>query len=273
MGKIRVTAIGDEEAKKKKKQKREEKKKVHLSGMGGGQRVTMVGPTEAELEKLEEKTTESQEGKVEKKAKKVKFQKSKHSRSKKYQGLIVSIDKSKTYPINEALELLEKLQRKTFDETVELHLNTSDPKVSGQTTLPHGTGKKIRVAIASDNLITEIEVGKVNFDILLATPSMMPKLAKVAKVLGPRGLMPNPKNGTIIQNPEEAAKKYEGGLIFFKTEAKAPLLHISVGKMSFGQKKLSDNIETILNAIQKENITKAILKSTQSPSIKVAVDK
>ncbi len=127
------------------------------------------------------------------------------------------------------------------------------------------------MAIATDELIEEIEKGKINFDILVATPQTMPQLAKVAKILGPRGLMPNPKNGTITQNPEALVKKFEAGQISFKTEAKAPIIHVSVGKFSFGDKKLKENIDTIIGAVKPENIQKATLKSTMSPGIKVQI--
>ena len=92
-------------------------------------------------------------------------------------------------------------------------------------------------------MIKNIESGKIDFDILDRNPDTMPKLAKVARVLGPRGLMPNPKNGTVTPKPEEIAKKFEGGQFNFKTEAKFPLLHLTVGKISFGDKKLTENID------------------------------
>ena len=100
---------------------------------------------------------------------------------------------------------------------------------------------------------------------------MMAKLAKVAKVLGPKGLMPNPKNGTITEKPEEVAKKYEGGQVNFKTEAKSPLMHLTVGKMSFGKEKLTQNIESLISAVKKANIRNATLKSTMSPGIKIKI--
>lgn len=275
MGKVKVRELGSEEEQNQKnesKRKKGEKQKVHLSGMGGGQRVKAVGPSEEELAKTIEQA-ESEPKKEGKKEKKAKFAKQKHQRSKNYQGLVANVEKSKTYSLSEALDLLEKIKRKSFDETVELHINTTDPKISGEISLPHGTGKEIRVAIATDEVLAEVEKGKVDFDVLLAEPQMMPKLAKVAKILGPKGLMPNPKNGTITANPEGAAKKYKGGLVFFKTETKAPVLHVSVGKMSFGKEKLEENIEAMLSAIKKENIQKAVLKATMSPAVKLAVDK
>jgi large subunit ribosomal protein L1 len=275
MGKIKIRTIGTEEEeqeKKDQKKRREEKKAVHVPGMKGGERVVAVGPTEEELAKVEEvKESESAETAEPLKKKKSIKKTKKRARSKRYQSLVASLDRTKEYSLPDALELLEKSKR-GWDETVELHINTLEPGVSAITTLPHGTHKKTRVVVASDALISEIEKGKIEFDVLLADPSMMPKLAKVAKVLGPRGLMPNPKAGTITNDPEEAAKKFEQGQLRIKTEAKAAVIHVSVGKMSFGSKKLSDNIKAVVEAVKKENIKKVVVKSTQSPAIKVLVN-
>lgn len=204
--------------------------------------------------------------------KKEKFQKqAKRSRSQKYQSVASLVDKKKIYSLTEALELLPKLKISSFDETVELHINTIEGGISGQVVLPHGTGKKIRVAIADDALIAAVEKGTIDFDVLIAEPSFMPRLAKVARFLGPRGLMPNPKNGTISPKPEEVAKKFEGGLVNFKTEAKAPIMHLIVGKLSFGEKKLSENIKTLINALPELKVKNATLKSTMSPAIKLDI--
>ncbi len=287
MGKIRVKTFGDEEAEEKQKneiKKRHEarlaelkqaKKAVKAPGMKGGERVVSVGPSEEELAVLEQSETaakaETKEEVKEKSAPKEKIKPvKKNFHSQKYQSISQLVDKTKNYTLKEALEVLGKLQRGTNDETVELHVNTATGGISGNVTLPHGTGKKTRVVIASDSLIAEIEKGIVNFDILLAEPSMMAKLAKVARILGPKGLMPNPKNGTITQNPSEAVKKYEGGQVNFKTE-KAPIIHLTVGKMSFGPEKLSQNIEALVNAIKKQNIVNVTLKSTMSPGIKIKI--
>lgn len=274
MGKIRVKAFGNEELEQQQKQeeqvRKESKKTAKAPGMKGGERVVSVGPTEEELAALDTAEIKTEETpKEEKKVKKNKEQKAFHS--EKYEDLAKEVDKEKIYALKEALELLEKLQRKSFDETVELHINTTATGISGQITLPHGTGKKTRVAIATEGLIAEVEKGIINFDVLVAEPMMMAKLARVAKVLGPRGLMPNPKNGTITPKPEEVAKKYEGGQINFKTEAKAPIMHLTVGKISFGPTKLTDNIEALITAIKKVNIVNVTLKSTMSPGLKIKV--
>jgi len=152
-------------------------------------------------------------------------------------------------------------------------------ELMGSVTLPHGTGKQMNVVIISpakdpvtaDALIKEIESGKISFDVLLATPDAMPKLAKVARILGPKGLMPNPKNGTVTTKPEEAAEKYKGGQVNFKTEAKLPIMHLAVGKVSFGKSKLEENIATAIAAVQTKNIKKVTLKSTMSAGIRVQI--
>lgn len=298
MGKIRVKTFGDEEQEQKEKEKFEQKRQARLqtlerSNSGQAKKAEKSSPAKAsanakatadrsegqetaapdaveniETEKVsEEKKPEKTKSAYSKKAKAEK----KAFHSQKYQSLLSLVDRTKKYTLSEALELLAKLQREKFDETVELHLNTNSSGISGNITLPHGTGKKTKVAIATDALIAEIEKGIISFDILVAASEMMPKLGRVAKILGPRGLMPNPKNGTITEKPEEVAKKYEGGQVNFKTEAKTPIIHLTVGKMSFGAKKLSENIESLISAIKKANITNATLKSTMSPGIKLKI--
>lgn len=281
MGKIRVKTLGIEELEEKQKKelkKRKEKKKMAKApGLKGGERVVAVGPSEEELakiattegtEEITEATVREQRGTVV--ARKVSKQRTKPSRKRSPRYLTAkTLVEKKPYPLPEALELLKKLKTAKFDETVELHINTNGAGISGSLTLPHGSGKKLRVAVADDKLIAEIEKGKIDFDVLLARPAMMPKLAKVAKFLGPKGLMPNPKNGTITDKPEDLAKKYEGGQISFRTESKAPIIHLTVGKLSFENQKLLENIKTVLSAVQASRIKNVTLKSTMSPGIKI----
>jgi len=267
MGKIRVKTLGDEELEQKQQAELQKKKDAKIA------EEKAKANTEVEAEVVEEKPTETEvtpEVKAEKKAPEVN-KNSKIFHSSKYSQLVAKFDTSKTYSIKEGLEMLKDLQRGKFDETVELHINTTNPGVSGSATLPHGTGKQTRVVIADDKLLAEIEKGIINFDILVAVPQMMPKLAKVARILGPKGLMPNPKNGTITEKPEEAVKKYAGGQFNFKTESKNPLLHLSVGKMSFGTEKLTENINVMIEAVKKSNIVNVTLKSTMSPGIKIKI--
>ncbi len=135
--------------------------------------------------------------------------------------------------------------------------------------LPYSTGKKKKVEIASNATIEKLKKGKTDFDLLLATPDMMPKLVPFAKILGPKGLMPNPKNGTLIKTKDEA-KKFSGNTINIKTEKKAPVIHAVVGKVKMEDKKLIGNVEEIFSKIGKKQITNAYLTSTMGPSIKIS---
>lgn len=277
MGKIRVKVLGDEEQEQEKQKEakiKKEQKQARKSASGEATSDAVEEVTVSPIESVEPK---------EKKVKKEKFdEKKKAAHSKSYQTIATLVDKTKTYSVADALALLPQLKRAKFDETVELHINTIEAGISGSVTLPHGTGKQLRVVIADDPtaasgqatidaLIKKIEGGMIDFDVLIAHPSMMPKLAKVAKVLGPKGLMPNPKNGTVSTNPEEAAKKFTGGLINYKTESKTPIIHMSVGKLSFGDKKLAENIKTVFATINESKIKNITIKSTMSPGIKISL--
>jgi len=281
MGKIRLKTIGDEgqeeQDKQKAKVKREEKKlrEAKSSSAGDSEKAEIVTDDSKEEEKIINSTstnTETEEKtEAPRKAKKEKFIKKSNTRGANYTSNAMLVDKNKIYSLAEGIELLKNLKTAKFDETVELHINTTEAGISGNMTLPHGTGKEIKVAIANDEILAEVEKGKINFDVLIATPAQMPTLAKVARVLGPRGLMPNPKNGTISDKPEEAAKKFQGGQISFKTESKLPLIHLSVGKLSFKDSDLKENITTAISAVKKNRIKNITLKSTMSPGIKLSI--
>lgn len=229
-----------------------------------------------QAEKVEKKVEEQVEEKPTKKktTKKeaAKESKPKKTRGKKYQKVAKSVDVKKKYKLEEALKLLKKVKYARFDETVELHINLLNPGLKGQVSLPHGTGKTIKAVVATDEVLSEIESGKINFDVLIAHPSFMPKLVKHARTLGPKGLMPNPKNETVSENPEEAAKKLALGATNYKSEAKFPLIHLSVGKASFTDKDLAENVRAYVDSITKKNIKSIFLKSTMSPGIQIEVE-
>lgn len=283
MGKIRIRQVGTpelekaqkEEAKKRREAKRTKqvKKKTRVPGLKGGQRIVAVGPTPEELEKMSkpaEKLPPAAPVKETLKQPKI-LKKPKALHSKRYQKVAKLIDKQKTYSIKEAISLLRKISLSRFNGTVEAHINVKEKGLSGQLSLPHGTGKKIKVAIADVKVLTQIEKGKIDFDVLLATPEMMPKLAKFGRILGPRGLMPNPKIGTVTDNIKKKAKELAGGKISFKTEKDAPLIHLIFGKMDFKDSQLIENFRTLINAVAPTNIKKVVIKATMSPGIKVQV--
>ncbi len=284
MGKIRVAKLGTEQEKEQKRRadarrqtKKSKKAKVEGVGLHGGERVAVVEGTEIrpEFKKLIEEV-ESGES-IEESAKKQKKLKKARIRSKKYTEKASLVDKIKLYTISEAVSLVKQTSFTKFDGTVELHLNLNPQSLGdkkdlrGTVALPHGTGKEVKVAIADDTVLADVEAGKINFDILVAHPSMMPKLAKIARILGPKGLMPNPKNGTVSPDPEKRASELSTGQVNFKTEPDQPIIHMSIGKVSFDDSKLSDNVTAVLAAVGNGKISRATLTSTMGPGIKLSL--
>jgi len=283
MGKIRAVAMGDEKSESEQKRKAEarrqtkQSKKVKVEGVGmkGGERVAVVEGTDVnpEFKKLIDEVEGDEAGKPKKAAK----QKKARVRGKNYVAKSSLVDKTKLYPLSDAISLVKQTSFTKFDGTVELHLNLNAASLGekkdfrGSVNLPHGTGKQVRVVIADDAVLADVAEGKINFDILVAHPSMMPKLAKVARILGPKGLMPNPKTGTVTPDPEKRARELSTGMVNFKTEPDQPLIHLTVGKVSFDDKKLKENVEAIIAAVGKNKIVRATLSATMSPGVNVAL--
>lgn len=223
--------------------------------------------------------------------------------SKRFTAVKSAIDKNQSYGIEEAVALVKKNATAKFDETVELHLSLGiDPKQGDQqiratVVLPHGTGKTKKVIafvdanneaaakaagadiIGTEETIEEIaKTGKIDFDVAVAVPSMMPKLAKAAKVLGPRGLMPNPKTDTVGPNIAKIIEEQKGGKVAFKNDNTSNL-HMIVGKASFDADKLTANVNTALDAIRKAKpqsskgifMRSVTLTSTMGPAVKLNV--
>lgn len=220
-------------------------------------------------------------------------------RGKKYQSALSKIEADKTYSIEGALKLIQGNQVSKFDESVEVHINAnidpkkSDQQIRGSVVLPHGTGKAKKVAVITstkekeakeakadlvkgEDLIEDIKKGKINFDVLVATPEMMPKLAPVAKILGPKGLMPNPKTDTVTDKVKEAIEMIKKGKANFKNDNTGNV-HQIIGKISFKEDQLKENFDTFVKAVEKSKgdgvkgklIKKVVVCSTMSPGIKV----
>jgi large subunit ribosomal protein L1 len=221
--------------------------------------------------------------------------------SKRYQSNSKRVE-NRDYTIDEALELAKELATAKFDETIEVHLSLgidpsqSSQQVRGSVKLPHGTGKKVRVlvfaqgpvaakaksagaTIADEAVFTATLKGAVPYDLVLATPEEMPKIAKLAKVLGVRGLMPNPKTGTITPDPSQAISDRGSGLVDFRTTS-SPTLHLGIGKASFKTEHLKENLTSFYLAvlaakpgkISGQYLRSAALSSTMGPSIKIDLD-
>lgn len=196
-------------------------------------------------------------------------------RGKKYQEIVKLVDKTKSYSIDEALELVKKVSYSKFDGTVEMHVvlgidpKKSDQNVRGTISLPKGTGKKVRVLVfaegenaeqarqagadyvGSDDLINKISSeGWTDFDVAISTPDMMRKIAKLGKVLGPRGLMPSPKAGTVTENVAQAVKDFKSGKVEIRND-RTGNVHIPIGKVSFAKEDLKENLLSALEQLSK----------------------
>jgi large subunit ribosomal protein L1 len=189
-------------------------------------------------------------------------------RSARYVAVRAQIDKTKKYDLFAGVELLKKLSYTKFAGTVTAHAEVKEAGMTASLTLPHSTGKSVRVAIVDDAVLKDIAEGKINFDVLVSAPQFMPKLAKFAPVLGPKGLMPNPKNGTLTPNPEAQKKKLEAGTVSIKTEKKAPLMHVRVGKTDMTTKELVANIEALIKSLGIK-LVNVNIAATMSPGIKI----
>ena len=224
------------------------------------------------------------------------------SKGKRLKAALAAIDRTKTYPLADAVKALKAVPKAKFDETVELALNLgvdprhADQMVRGTVNLPHGTGKTLRVAVfakgdkadearaagadlvGDQDLADKVQAGQIEFDRCIATPDMMPLVGRLGRILGPRGLMPNPKLGTVTANVTEAVTAAKGGQVQFRVE-KAGILHAGVGKASFPDDRLVENIRALVDAVNRAKPTgakgtylkRAAISSTMGPGLKLEV--
>ncbi|NLU10731.1 MAG: 50S ribosomal protein L1 [Tepidanaerobacter acetatoxydans] len=219
---------------------------------------------------------------------------------KKYLEALKLVDRTKLYDVQEAIELVEKTAVKNFDETIEVAVRLgvdprhADQQVRGTVTLPHGTGKDVRVLVfakgdkikeaeeagadfaGAEDMVAKVEGGFLDFDVAIATPDMMGSVGKLGRILGPKGLMPNPKAGTVTFDVGKAVKEVKAGKIEFRVD-KTKIVHAPIGKKSFGVEKLTDNFKTFMEAIIKarpasakgQYIKSVTISSTMGPGIKI----
>ena len=191
-------------------------------------------------------------------------------RSRKYVAARAQVDKTKLYDAFAAVELVKKLSYSSFTGTITADVLVRDVGHTVNITFPHTTGKSVRVAVVNDELLAKVEAGTIDFDVLISEPRFMPKLAKLARILGPRGLMPNPKNGTLTPNPEAKRKELEGGMIQLKTEKKQPVMHVVIGKVDMDTAQLVANIQALITALDTK-LVRLTTSSTMSPGVKVKI--
>jgi large subunit ribosomal protein L1 len=267
----------------------------------GKRSAKAVAETEEKQAKEERKVTAKTEEKSEKPKQPVKPARSRlERRSKKYQEAAKLIDKSKVYSLAEALDLATKTSKVKFDATVELHIRLGvDPRQADQNlrdslVLPAGTGKSVRIAVfadedkvkeakkagadiaASDEFLAQLDKGKIDFDVLIAAPNMMAKLSKYARVLGPKGLMPNPKSGTVTADVAKAVEQAKAGRVEYRIDSTG-IVHVGVGKVGFGKDKLKQNSDAIVASLRQNKpsslkgtyVRSAVVTTTMGPGIKV----
>ena len=223
-------------------------------------------------------------------------------RGKKYLESKKAYDSTKEYELEEALKIVEQSAKAKFDETVELHLKLgvdsrhADQQVRGTIILPHGTGKtqKILAFVKEDRIDEALEAGAdyaggaelaekiqkenwLDFDVVIATPDMMATVGRVARILGPQGMMPNPKTGTVTMDVKQAIAEVKAGKVEYRTD-KANLIHVPTGKVSFGNEKLAENIRALLTAVVKDKpaaakgkyLRSVTVASTMGPGVKLS---
>ncbi len=239
-----------------------------------------------EVSKVAEEPNESNESKEteEPKAaqKATKHKPSKKVRSKKYREALEKVDPGKLYPINEAIEAVKQASYAKFGGSIEAHITTNVKNLRGLVTLPFTSGKKLKILVfgkgaaesgadivGDEEKLKQLEKGKFDFDVLAATPEWMPRLARLAKVLGPRGLMPNPKNGTISDNLKKAVTELQSGKTEYKTEKDKPVMHLRVGALNQDSNEVYQNLKVLFTTLGKSRVKKVVLAPTMGPGVKV----
>ena len=218
--------------------------------------------------------------------------------SKRIREIRETIEPGQHYPVTEAVDLLNKLSRVRFTESIDVAVNLgvdprkSDQNVRGASVLPHGTGKTVRVAVFAqgdkaeearqagadvvglDDLAEQVQQGEINFDVVVAAPDAMRVVGKLGTILGPRGLMPNPKVGTVTNDIAEAVENAKGGQVRYRTD-KGGVIHCTIGQVGFGSEAIKENLETLINDLKKakpstakgQYLKKITLSSTMGPGL------
>lgn len=295
-----------EQSKKAEKGSKSSKKKVEKQSENDESTETLAElKTDAKdsekKEKSKETTPDKQSKTTDTQTKKTKKPKQKKVRSKRYLDTKKQIEAGKTYQVEEAIKTLRKMANAKFNESVELHITlgtetqNSNHRIRFTTTLPHGIGKTIKVLVISDDnsgqkdniiyrdvsVIEEIVAGKLqpekDFNVVVATPATMKDIAKAARILGPKGMMPSPKNNTVTDNPQKAIESLGKGQIEIKSQPNHAVIHQIVGNLSFKDEQLVQNTTTLIEELNKNTppkmkkklIQKIYLCSTMGPSVRV----
>lgn len=199
-------------------------------------------------------------------------------RGKKYTEANLLVDKNKLYGLSEAIDLVKRTAFTKFDSSIEVHIRLAKAKgkkteegLRGLVLLPHGAGKIPKIGILDEAMVDKIAKDqKIEFDIFLATPEIMPKVARIAKILGPKGKMPSPKNGTVTDDPEKTIALIKNGRVEYKTDSTG-IIHQIIGKASWDKEKLEENFKALLSVFPKTRLQSVVLSATMGPGVKVSI--
>jgi len=226
---------------------------------------------EKAVEKEAAKEAKSEEKEVKEARKQTRRVKPRHG--KKYRTLSEKIEKDKEYSLEEAIKLALETNPAKFDATVEMHvkMNAKEKNIRGMVVLPGGVTKEKKILEVTDanieDVIADVKQGKFDFDTMIADIKVMPKLAQLAKILGPKGLMPSPKAGTAVEDVKKAAEELKGGKVEFRAD-KFNIIHMAIGKISFGGERIGQNFKAIIDHLPKR-IDSIYLSTSMGPSVKV----
>ena len=271
---------------KETKAKEEEKKEevVETSDNKVSEKELLKQAEEKEKERKELDKKEKEESKKQKKVEETKVREEKVKQKaqvrvkprhgKKYREIVKKIEKNKTYTPNEAITLVLETNPAKFDATVEIHIkvNEKEKNVRGTVKFTGGVAKEKNILSVDESNIEEVvekvKAGKVEFDIMVASMKVMPKLAQLAKILGPKGLMPSPKSGTVVEDVKAAAEELKGGKAEYRTD-KSNIIHMPLGKISFGHERIMQNFTALIDHMP-TRIDSIYLTTTMGPSVKVS---
>ncbi|MDO8429106.1 MAG: 50S ribosomal protein L1 [Candidatus Daviesbacteria bacterium] len=275
MGQTKTKFIDDSEPEKA------QGSKLKAESKETGKTVIEVLPTEDPASQITEPVKKIKASKAKQKQGKAKY------RSKKYQEARAKVNPEQKYKLDEAVKLLAETSYSKFGGTIEAHINTNTKSIRGFALLPFSAGKKLNILVfgasaeiksknpdlifGDEELIATLALGKqkIDFDVVVTTPEWMLKLAKAAKILGPRGLMPSPKNDTVTDNLEKTIAELQSGKTEYKNEPTGQVIHLGIGKVAQPADEIVANIKALYNGVGRGKITKISLSSTMGPAVKL----
>ncbi len=264
MGKTKMNIVSGETGTKKKSYEEKRAEKAAAKKVEEVEKVEKAMPAGRQVEEATESASVPESPQQPKSAQ------LSANRGKKYKAARSKVE-NKAYKLADAVKLVRETSYSSFPGSVELHLVLTEGTINTRVELPFTTGASKKIEVANDETVKKLQAGKIDFDVLITTPEFMPKLVPFARLLGPRGMMPNPKNGTVVDNPEKAIAAFSGNAVTVKSEKSAPLVHLVVGKTTQEDKEIEDNIKAVIENVGAKKVKKAVISPSMGPGIQVQV--